>query len=80
MILALETGSDLASVALLESLEVVAEYAFRHRMSLSRDLMPRVDALMADGMTERAAIRTAAAEAGMHPMRVKRLVVLFPEA
>jgi tRNA threonylcarbamoyladenosine biosynthesis protein TsaB len=47
MILALETGGGLASVALLEGLEVVAERAFRHHMSLSRDLMPAIDALLA---------------------------------
>jgi tRNA threonylcarbamoyladenosine biosynthesis protein TsaB len=46
MILALETGSDLASIALLDGLQVAAEHAFRHQMSLSRDLMPRVDALL----------------------------------
>jgi tRNA threonylcarbamoyladenosine biosynthesis protein TsaB len=48
MILALETGGDLASVALLEGPEVVAEQAFRHRMSLSRDLMPRVETLIGE--------------------------------
>ena len=47
MILALETGGELASVALLAGLDLVAERAFRHRMSLSRDLMPAVDALLA---------------------------------
>jgi tRNA threonylcarbamoyladenosine biosynthesis protein TsaB len=48
MILALETGGDLASVALLDGLDVVAERAFRHRMSLSRDLMPAIEALLAE--------------------------------
>jgi tRNA threonylcarbamoyladenosine biosynthesis protein TsaB len=46
MILAMETGGDLASVALLDGLDVVAECAFRHRMSLSRDLLPAIDALL----------------------------------
>src|SRR5436190_24364549 len=46
MILALETGGDLASVAVLDGLDVVAESAFRHRMSLSRDLLPTIDALL----------------------------------
>src|SRR5260370_39410780 len=47
MILALETGGDLASGALLDGLDVVAERAFRHRMSLSRGLMPAIEALVA---------------------------------
>ena len=47
MILALETGGDLASMALLAGLDLAAERAFRHRMSLSRDLMPAVDELLA---------------------------------
>src|SRR5688572_21669057 len=47
MILAMETGGDLASLALLDGVEVVAERAFRHRMSLSRDLMPALDELRA---------------------------------
>jgi tRNA threonylcarbamoyladenosine biosynthesis protein TsaB len=46
MILAFETGSELASIALLDGLQVAAEHAFRHRMNLSRDLMPRLDALL----------------------------------
>jgi tRNA threonylcarbamoyladenosine biosynthesis protein TsaB len=48
MILALETGGNLASVALLEGLDVAAERVFRHRMSLSRELMPAVETLLAE--------------------------------
>src|SRR5688572_7644865 len=47
MILALETGSSLASLALMDGLDIVAETAFRHRMVLSRDLMPAIDELLA---------------------------------
>jgi tRNA threonylcarbamoyladenosine biosynthesis protein TsaB len=47
MILALETGGELASLALLEERVVVAERAFRHRMALSRDLLPQMDSLLA---------------------------------
>lgn len=50
------------------------------RTRLIGELTARVEALQAEGLTERAAIRTTAAETGMHPMRVKRLAVLFPEA
>jgi tRNA threonylcarbamoyladenosine biosynthesis protein TsaB len=44
----LETGGDLASVALLEGMEVAAERVFRHRMSLSRELMPAIEALLVE--------------------------------
>jgi tRNA threonylcarbamoyladenosine biosynthesis protein TsaB len=47
MILALETGGNLASLSLLDGVEVVAERSFRHRMSLSRDLMPAIDQMLA---------------------------------
>lgn len=50
------------------------------RKRLIEELTSRVAALKAEGLTERAAIRITAAENGMHPMRVKRLAVLFPEA
>jgi hypothetical protein len=50
------------------------------REHLIRRLTTRIDALKAAGLTERAAVRATAAEVGMHPMRVKRLAVLFPEA
>lgn len=50
------------------------------RKRLIDELTARVEALKAEGLTERAAIRKAAAERGLHPMRVKRLAVLFPEA
>jgi tRNA threonylcarbamoyladenosine biosynthesis protein TsaB len=46
MILALETGGELASLALLDGMAVVAEVAFRHRMQLSRDLLPEIEALL----------------------------------
>jgi len=48
MILALETGQELASVALLDEGAVAAERAFRHRMSLSRDLIPTIESLLAE--------------------------------
>jgi tRNA threonylcarbamoyladenosine biosynthesis protein TsaB len=48
MILALETGGDLASLALLDGPDIVAERAFWHRMSLSRELMPAIAALLAE--------------------------------
>jgi tRNA threonylcarbamoyladenosine biosynthesis protein TsaB len=51
MILALETGGELASVAVLDGPDVVAESAFRHRMSLSRDLLPAIDVLLARAQT-----------------------------
>jgi tRNA threonylcarbamoyladenosine biosynthesis protein TsaB len=47
MILAMETGGELASLALLDGMDVVGERAFRHRMSLSKDLMPAADELLA---------------------------------
>lgn len=50
------------------------------RKRLISELSARVEAHKAHGLTERAAIRMTAAENGMHPMRVKRLTVLFPEA
>jgi tRNA threonylcarbamoyladenosine biosynthesis protein TsaB len=46
MILAMETGGELASLALLDDMEVVAEVAFRHRMQLSRNLLPEIEALL----------------------------------
>lgn len=52
MILALETGGELASLALLEEMEVAAERAFRHRMSLSQELLPAVDELLARAHVE----------------------------
>ncbi len=33
-----------------------------------------------NGKYQRAAIRAVAAETGLHPMRVKRLAIAFPEA
>lgn len=48
MILALETGQELASVALLDGMEVAAERAFRHRLTLSRDLMPAINTLLGE--------------------------------
>jgi tRNA threonylcarbamoyladenosine biosynthesis protein TsaB len=64
MILALETGGDLASVALLDGVDVAAEQAFRHRMSLSQELMPRVDGLLAQAGVEWAAVEAVAVGLG----------------
>jgi tRNA threonylcarbamoyladenosine biosynthesis protein TsaB len=46
MILAMQTGGELASLAVLDGMDVAAEIAFRHHMQLSRDLLPEVDALL----------------------------------
>jgi tRNA threonylcarbamoyladenosine biosynthesis protein TsaB len=64
MILALETGGELASVALLDGLELAAERVFRHRMSLSRDLLPVVDELMTQARVEREAVDAVAVGLG----------------
>jgi hypothetical protein len=50
------------------------------RLNLIAALTTRVESFKATGEPERAAIRLVAREVGMHPMRVKRLVVLYPEA
>ena len=47
-VLALETSGPLASVALANAEGLVAETAFRHRLDLSRLLIPRVRDLLAD--------------------------------
>lgn len=64
MILALETGGDLASVALLDGADVVAERAFRHRMSLSSDLLPAIDRLLAAAEVQWAALEAVAVGLG----------------
>lgn len=43
-------------------------------------LAARVAELQAEGLSERAAIRKVASESGLHPMLVKRLAILYPEA
>lgn len=50
------------------------------RAALIAWLIQRVGIYQSAGMSERAAIRATADDIGMHPMRVKRLAVLFPEA
>ncbi len=50
------------------------------RKELIDKLTARVEALQASGLSQRAAIRLTAREVGLHPMRVKRLTVLYPEA
>jgi tRNA threonylcarbamoyladenosine biosynthesis protein TsaB len=64
MILAMETGGDLASLALLDGVDVVAERAFRHRMSLSRDLLPAIDQLLAAAEVPWAAVEAVAVGLG----------------
>jgi tRNA threonylcarbamoyladenosine biosynthesis protein TsaB len=64
MILALETGGVLASLALLDGGEVAAEQAFRHRMSLSQELMPRVNGLLAQAGADWAAVDAVAVGLG----------------
>jgi tRNA threonylcarbamoyladenosine biosynthesis protein TsaB len=46
MILAIETTSPRAEVAVVEGEEVVAALLFRHRMDAARMLMPRIDATL----------------------------------
>jgi tRNA threonylcarbamoyladenosine biosynthesis protein TsaB len=64
MILALETGGDLASLALIDGSVVVAERAFRHRMSLSRDLLPAIDTLLTDAEVRLSAVDAVAVGLG----------------
>ena len=46
MVLGLETSGEIAGMALVRGEEVLAQETFRHEMKLSRDLLPRLDALM----------------------------------
>ena len=50
--LALETTTDISSIALADESGLIAEYNFAHRMDLSRRLMPNVMALLADSGME----------------------------
>lgn len=62
------------------TMHVVAEETRGSRAALIATLTRQVGELMAQGYTERQAIRAVARELEMHAMRVKRLAVLFPEA
>ena len=46
--LALETTTDVSSIALADESGLIAEHSFAHHMDLSRRLMPNVMALLAD--------------------------------
>lgn len=80
MILALETGGDLASLALLDGMDLVAERAFRHRMTLSRDLMPAVDELLAGAAVEWAQVDAVAVGLGPGSFTGLRIGVVTAKA
>ncbi|MCX6375956.1 MAG: tRNA (adenosine(37)-N6)-threonylcarbamoyltransferase complex dimerization subunit type 1 TsaB, partial [Armatimonadetes bacterium] len=46
--LALDTTTDVSSIALADESGIIAEYNFAHRMDLSRRLMPNIVALLTD--------------------------------
>ncbi|MCC6443284.1 MAG: tRNA (adenosine(37)-N6)-threonylcarbamoyltransferase complex dimerization subunit type 1 TsaB [Armatimonadetes bacterium] len=48
LVLAIETATDLCSLALLEEGRLAAEIRFRHRMSLSQRLAPHIEFLLHD--------------------------------
>lgn len=50
--LALETSTDIASIALADENGLIGEYDFAHRMDLSRRLMPNIVTLLADNGME----------------------------
>lgn len=50
------------------------------RAALARLVRGEVERLKAAGLTERAAVRHVARNAGLGLLKVKRLAVLFPEA
>lgn len=72
----LESKSEVVSAAL----EGSPAPALWNRGKLIAHLEERVRWYEANGNYPRAAIRAVAAEAGLHPLRVKRLAVGFPEA
>ena len=72
----LESKSELASAASEDS----SAPALWNRGKLIAHLEERVRWHEANGSYPRAAIRAVAAEVGIHPLRVKRLAVDFPEA
>jgi hypothetical protein len=62
------------------SIEGPRPIAATSRAALIANLTARVQSHEAEHLSHRAAIRRAAAEVGLHPMQVKRLVDLWPEA
>lgn len=63
-VLGIETSGDLASVAVVGEEGLVAEVRFRHRLLLSRDLLPRTEQVLAMAGIETADLEGVAVSVG----------------
>ncbi len=64
LVLGIETSGDLASVAVVGGEGLMAEVRFRHRLLLSRDLLPRTEQVLATAGVETSDVEGVAVSVG----------------